>query len=176
MLVLGLGSSVAPGLGMVESARRLLSSSSVDNSWTTGVEVDGTRTGRRLVFVPCWFLAWRRVCVLRTVLAEAGGTMVSVVTSSNLKLRWGVFVVGSVVSFCFLSWDVAISFTRSLGCGQGLLSGCDFCSLGVGCTAGSGVGSGSVVSGTGSVLLLGLASSTMRTGDLRSIRYLGPLN
>ena len=30
----------------------LLSSSSVDNSWTTGVEVEGTRTGRCLVFVP----------------------------------------------------------------------------------------------------------------------------
>ena len=108
--------------------------------------------------------------MLRAVLAEAGGTLVSVVTSSNLKLRWRVFVVSSVVSFCFLSWDVAISFARSLGCGRGLLSGCNVCGLGVGCTVGSGVGSGSVVSGTSSVLLLGLASSTMRTGDLRSMR------
>ena len=39
----------------------LLSSSLVDNSWTTGVEVDGTHTKRRLVSVPCWFLAWRLV-------------------------------------------------------------------------------------------------------------------
>ena len=77
---------------------------------------------------------------------------------------------GSVVSFCFFSWDVAISFARSLGCGQGLLSGCDVCGLGVGCGSCSRVGSGSVALGTGSVLLLGPASSTMRTGDLRSIR------
>ena len=32
---------------------------------------------------------------------------------------------GSVVSFCFFSWDVAISFARSLGCGRGLLFGSD---------------------------------------------------
>ena len=108
--------------------------------------------------------------MLRAVLAEAGGTLVSVVISSNFKLCWGVSVVGSVVSFCFLSWDVAISFARSLGCGWGLLSGCDVCGPGVGCTAGSGVGSGFAVSGTGLVLLLGPASSTMRTGDLWSMR------
>ena len=108
--------------------------------------------------------------MLRAVLAKAGGTLVSVVTSSKFRLRWGVLVSGSVVSFCFLSWDVAISFARSLGCGRGLLSGCDVCGPGVGCTAGSGVDSGSVVSGTGLVLLLGPASSTMRTGDLRSMR------
>ena len=107
--------------------------------------------------------------MLHAVLAEAGGTLVSVVTSSKFRLRWGVFKSGSVVSFCFLSWDVAISFARSLGCGRGLLSGCDVSGLGVGCIAGFGVGSGSVVSGTGSVLLLGPASSTMRTGD-RSMR------
>ena len=35
----------------------LLSSSSVDNSWTTGVEVEGTCTGGCLVSVPYWFLA-----------------------------------------------------------------------------------------------------------------------
>ena len=31
----------------------LLPLSSVDNSWTTGVEVGGSRTGRHLVSVPC---------------------------------------------------------------------------------------------------------------------------
>ena len=77
---------------------------------------------------------------------------------------------GSVVSFCFFSWDVAISFVQSLGCGWGLLSGSDVCGLGVGCGSCSGVGSGSVASGTGSVLLLRPASSRMRTGDLWSIR------
>ena len=108
--------------------------------------------------------------MLRAVLAEAGGTLVLVVTSSKFRLRWGVLVSGSVVSFCFLSWDIAISFARSLRCRQGLLSGCDVCGPGVGCTAGSGVGSGSVVSGTSLVLLLRTASSTMRTGDLQSMR------
>ena len=108
--------------------------------------------------------------MLRAVLAKAGGTLVSVVTSSKFRLRWGVLVSGSVVSFCFLSWDVAISFAWSLGCERGLLSGCDVCGPGLGCIAGSGVGSGSVVLGTGSVLLLGPASSTMRTGDLQSMR------
>ena len=108
--------------------------------------------------------------MLRAVLAEARGTLVSVVTSSKLKLRWGVLISSSVVSFCFLSWDVAISFAWSLWCGRGLLSGCDVCGIGVGCIAGSGVGSGSVVSRTGSVLLLGPASSTMGTGDLQSMR------
>ena len=103
--------------------------------------------------------------MLRAGLAEAGGTLVSVVTSSKFKVRWGVFVGGSVVSFCFLSRNVAISFARSLGCGRGRLSGWD-----VGCIAGSWVGGGSLVSGTSSVLLLGPASSTMRTGDLRSMR------
>ena len=39
----------------------VLSSSSVDNSWITGVEVEGTCTGRRLVSIPCSFLAGRRV-------------------------------------------------------------------------------------------------------------------
>ena len=39
----------------------VLSSSSVDNSWITRVEVGGTCTGRRFVFVPCSFLAGRRV-------------------------------------------------------------------------------------------------------------------
>ena len=39
----------------------VLSSSLVDNSWITGVEVGGTCTGRRLVSVPCLFLAGRRV-------------------------------------------------------------------------------------------------------------------
>ena len=108
--------------------------------------------------------------MLRAVLAEAGGTLVSVVTSSKFKLRWGVLVGGSVVIFCFLIWDVTISFARSLGCERGRLSDWDVCGPGVGCTVGSWVGSGSVVSGIGSVLLLGPTSSTMRTGDLRSMR------
>ena len=50
--------------------------------------------------------------MLHAVLAKAGGTLVSVVTSSNLKLRWGVFVVGSIVSFCFL---VGTLLSPSLG-------------------------------------------------------------
>ena len=56
--------------------------------------------------------------MLCTVLAEAGGTLVLVVTSSKFKLHWGVLVGGSVVIFYFLSWDIAISFTLSLRCGQ----------------------------------------------------------
>ena len=106
----------------------------------------------------------------RAVFAEVGGTLVSVVTSSKCRLRWGVLMGGSVVSFCFFSWDVAISFARSLGCGRGLLFSSNVCGLGVGCGSCSEVGSGLVASGTGSVLLLGPASSTMQTGDLRSIR------
>ena len=39
----------------------VLSSSLVDKSWITRVDVGGTRTGRRLVSVPCLFLARRRV-------------------------------------------------------------------------------------------------------------------
>ena len=106
----------------------------------------------------------------RAVLVEAGGTVVSVVTSSKFKLRWGVLVGVSVVIFCFLSWDVAISFALSLGCGRGHFSGWDVCVPRVGSAACSWVGSGFVVSGTGSVLQLGRASSTIRTGDLRSMR------
>ena len=49
----------------------------------------------------------------------------------------GVLVGGLVVSFCFLSWDVAISFARSLECGRGCLSGWDVGCSGVNCTAGS---------------------------------------
>ena len=106
----------------------------------------------------------------RAVFTEAGETLVSVVTSSKCRLHWGVLMGGLVVSFCFFSWNVAISFARSLGCGQGLLSGSDVYGLGVGCGSCSRVGSGSVASGTGFVLLLGPASSTIRTGDLQSIR------
>ena len=108
--------------------------------------------------------------MLRAVFAEAGGTLVSVVTSSKCRLRWRVLMGGSVVSFCFFSLDVAISFARSLGCRRGLLSGSDVCGLKVSCGSCSRVGSGSIASGTGSVLLLGPASSTMQTGDLQSIR------
>ena len=57
----GIGLLGRSGVGDGGVGSWLLSSSSVDNSWTTGVEVDGTRTGRRLVSVPCWFLAWRHV-------------------------------------------------------------------------------------------------------------------
>ena len=106
----------------------------------------------------------------RAVLAEAGEIVVSVVTSSKFKLHWGVFVGVSVVIFCFLSWNVTISFALSLRCGPGRLFGWDVCVHGVGSTACSWVGSGSVVLGTGSVLLLGPASSMIRTGDLRSMR------
>ena len=74
--------------------------------------------------------------MLCAVLAEARGTVVLVVTS-KFKVRWGVLVGGSVVSFCFLSWDIAISFARSLRCGRGRFSGWDVYGPGVGCTAGS---------------------------------------
>ena len=106
----------------------------------------------------------------RAVLAEAGGTLVSVVTSSKFKLRWGVLLGVSVVIFYFLSWEVTISFALSLGCGWSRLSGWDVCVPGVGSTAGSWVGSGFVVLGTGLVVQFGPASSTIRTGDLRSMR------
>ena len=66
----------------------LMSSSLVDNSYTTRVEVEGTGTrGCYLVSVPCWFLACNRVWMPRIVLTEAGGTLVSVATSSKFKLR-----------------------------------------------------------------------------------------
>ena len=106
----------------------------------------------------------------RAVLAEAGGTLVSVAASSKFKLRWGVLVGVSVVIFSFLSWDAAISFALSLGCGRRCLSGWDVCVPRVGRTTYFWVGSGSVVSGTGSVPLLGPTSSTIRTGDLRNMR------
>ena len=57
----GVGLLGCSGVGDGGVASWLLSSSSVDNSWTTGVEVDGTCTGRCLVFIPCWFLACRLV-------------------------------------------------------------------------------------------------------------------
>ena len=57
----GVGLLGRSGVGDGGVGSWLLSSSSVDNSCTTGVEVDGARTGRCLVFVPYWFLAWRRV-------------------------------------------------------------------------------------------------------------------
>ena len=82
----GVGFLGHSGVGDGGVALWLLSSSLVDNSWTTGVEVDGTYTGRCLVSVPCWFLACSLVRVLHTVLAEAGGTLVSVIISSKFKL------------------------------------------------------------------------------------------
>ena len=60
---------VGAGVGLLDHSRVgdrgvvswLLSSSSVDNSWTTGVEVEGTRTVGCLVSVPRWFLACNRI-------------------------------------------------------------------------------------------------------------------
>ena len=104
------------------------------------------------------------------VLAEAGGTLVSVVTSSKFKLRWGVHLGVSVVIFCFLSWEVAISFALSLGCGRERLSGRDVYVPRIGSTAGSWVGGGFMVSRPGLVVLLRPASSAIRTGDLRSMK------
>ena len=46
----------------------------------------------------------------RAVFVEAGGALVSVVTYSKCRLRWGVLMGSLVVSFCFFNWDVAISF------------------------------------------------------------------
>ena len=104
------------------------------------------------------------------VLAEAGGTLVLIVTSSKFKLRWGVLLGVLVVIFCFLSWEVAISFALSLGCGRERLSGRDVCVPRFGSTSSSWIGGGFVVLGPASVVLLGPASSAIRTGDLRSMR------
>ena len=104
------------------------------------------------------------------VLAEARRTLVLVVTSSKSKLRWRVRLGVSVVIFCFLSWEVAISFALSLGCGREHLSGRDVYAFGVGSTTGCWVGGGFVVSRPGSVVLLGPASFAIRMGDLRSMR------
>ena len=49
----GVGFLGCSGVGDVGVVSWLLSSSSVDNSWTTGVEVEGTRNGGCLVSVPC---------------------------------------------------------------------------------------------------------------------------
>ena len=57
----GVGLLGRSGVGDGGVALWLLSLSSVDNSWTTGVEVDGTRTGRCLVSIACWFLAYSLV-------------------------------------------------------------------------------------------------------------------
>ena len=72
--------------------------------------------------------------------------------------------------FCFLSWEVAISFALSLGCGQEPLSGRNVCAPGVSSTAGSWIGGGFVVSRPALVVLLEPASSVIRTGDLRSMK------
>ena len=101
----------------------MMPSSSINNSCTTGVEVEGKGTG---VWVP------------RIVLAKAGGIVVLVVTSSKFKLRWGVRLGASVVIFCFLSWDVAISFALSLGCARERLFNRDVCVPGVGSTSAVG--------------------------------------
>ena len=167
----GVGLLGRSGVGDCGVVSGLMSSSSVDNSCTTGVEVEGTGTGGcYLVSVPHWFLVCDRVWVLCAVLAKARGTLVAVVTSSKFKFRWGVHLGVSVVIFCFLSWEVAISFALSLGCGRGRLSSRDVCVPGVGSTADSWVGRGFMVSGPGLVVLLEPASSAIRTGDLRNMR------
>ena len=53
----GVGLLGRSGVGDGGVVSWLLSSSSIDNSWTTAVEVEGTRTGHCLVSVPYWFLA-----------------------------------------------------------------------------------------------------------------------
>ena len=134
----GVGLLDCSGVGDRGVISWLMSSSSVDNSCTTGVEVEDTCTGGCcLVSFPYWFFACNRIWVPCAVLVEAGRTLVLVVTSSKFKLRWGVLLGVSVVFFCFLSWEVAISFALSLGCGRGRLSGWDVCVPWVGSTAGS---------------------------------------
>ena len=163
-----LGRSKVGDLGVVLG---LMPSSSVDISRTTGVEVEGKGTGGCcLVSVPRWFLAYNQVWVPRAVLAKTGGTLVSIVTSLKYKLHWRVLLGISIVIFCFLSWEVAISFALSLGCRRERLSSRDGCVPGIGSIAGSWVGGGFVVSGPGSVVLLGPASSVIHTGDLHSMR------
>ena len=53
----GVGLLGRSGVGDRGVVSWLLSSSSVDNSWTTGVEVEGTHTGGCWVSGPRWFLA-----------------------------------------------------------------------------------------------------------------------
>ena len=57
----GVGLLGRSGVGDQGVVLWLVSSSSVDNSWTTGVEIEGTGTGGCLVSVPYWFLACNRV-------------------------------------------------------------------------------------------------------------------
>ena len=57
----GVGLLGRSGVGDGGVVSWLLSLSSVDNSWTTGVEVEGTRTRRCLVSVPCWFLVYNLI-------------------------------------------------------------------------------------------------------------------
>ena len=167
----GVGLCSRSGVGDLGVISGLMPSSLVDNSGTTRVEVEGKGTGGCcLVSIPRWFFACDRVWMPRAVLAEAGGTLVSVVTSLKFKLCWGVRLGVSIVIFCFLSWEVAISFALSLGCGRERLSGRVVCVSGVGNTAGSWVGGGFVVLGPASVVLLGPASSAIHMGDLRSMR------
>ena len=53
----GVGLLGRSGVGDGGVVSWLLSSSSGENSWTTGVEVEGTHTGGCLVSVPYWILA-----------------------------------------------------------------------------------------------------------------------
>ena len=57
----GVGLLGHSGIGDCGIVSWLLSSSSVDNSWTTRVEVEGTCTWNCLVSVPRWFFACNRV-------------------------------------------------------------------------------------------------------------------
>ena len=100
----GVGLLGRSGVGDLGVISRLMPSSLVDNSCTSGVEVEGKGIrGCCLVSVPRWFLACDRVWVPRAVLVEARGTLVSIVTSSKFKLHWRVRLGVSVVIFCFLS-------------------------------------------------------------------------
>ena len=57
----GVGLLSRSGVGDRRVVSWLVSSSLVDNSWTTGIEVEGTHTGGCLVSDPRWFLACKRV-------------------------------------------------------------------------------------------------------------------
>ena len=56
----GVGLLSRSGVGDCGVVSWLLSSSSVDNFWTTGGEVEGISTGGCLVSFPRWFLACNR--------------------------------------------------------------------------------------------------------------------
>ena len=106
----------------------------------------------------------------RAILAEAGRTLVLVIVFSKLKVRGRVRLGVLVVVFYFSSWEVAISFVVSLGCGRECLSGRDVYAPGVGSTDDSWISRGFVMAGPTLVVLLGPASSARRIGDRRRTR------